>query len=132
MAFDALDTDAHAACLDQIWADHPDLDLVLVAFGVLGDQTHFDADPAEAVEAVRINYVGAVSVGLLAAGHLREQGHGTLVVLSSVAAERARRTTSSTAPPRRGSTRSPRAWPTAWSAPAPGSWSSGPGSSAPG
>jgi decaprenylphospho-beta-D-erythro-pentofuranosid-2-ulose 2-reductase len=35
--------------------------------------------------------VGAASVGLHAAGHLRRQGHGTLVVLSSVTGERARR-----------------------------------------
>jgi decaprenylphospho-beta-D-erythro-pentofuranosid-2-ulose 2-reductase len=36
------------------------------------------------------NYVGAVSSGLAVADHLRRQGHGTLVVLSSVAGERVR------------------------------------------
>src|SRR5207249_10181374 len=47
--------------------------------------------PKMAVESVMTNYVGAVSSGLAAAQCLREQGHGTIVVLSSVAGERARR-----------------------------------------
>jgi len=38
-----------------------------------------------------VNYTGAVSVGLHVARRLREQGHGHLVVLSSVAGDRARR-----------------------------------------
>ncbi len=48
--------------------------------------------PEQAVEAAEVNYVGAVSAGLIVADRFRRQGHGTLVVLSSVAAERARRT----------------------------------------
>jgi decaprenylphospho-beta-D-erythro-pentofuranosid-2-ulose 2-reductase len=89
--FDALDTAGHRGVLDGIF-DGGDIDLVLLAFGVLGDQSEFDADPELAVEAARINYVGAVSAGLIVADRFRRQGHGTLVVLSSVAGERARRT----------------------------------------
>ena len=37
-----------------------------------------------------MNYVGAVSSGLAVAAQLRRQGHGTLVVLSSVAGVRTR------------------------------------------
>jgi len=92
VAFDALDTASHAAVLGGVFESHPDIDLVLLAFGVLGEQSAFDADPESAVTAVRVNYVGAVSSGLVVADLLRTQGHGTLVVLSSVAAERARRT----------------------------------------
>ena len=88
--FDALATDDHRAVLDEVF-DRGDLDVVLLAFGVLGDQADFDAHPEAAVEAVRINYVGAVSAGLVVADRLRRQGHGTLVVLSSVAAERPRK-----------------------------------------
>ena len=44
-----------------------------------------------AVQLARTNYVGAVSVCLAVARRLREQGHGTLIVLSSVAGERVRR-----------------------------------------
>ncbi|MGH3670538.1 MAG: SDR family NAD(P)-dependent oxidoreductase, partial [Pseudonocardiaceae bacterium] len=40
----------------------------------------------------QVNYVGAVSVGVLVAQALQRQGHGALVALSSAAAERPRRT----------------------------------------
>jgi decaprenylphospho-beta-D-erythro-pentofuranosid-2-ulose 2-reductase len=90
VAFDADATDTHEAVVDRIWADHPDLDLVLVAFGQLGDQDQLDADPAAAARLAVTNYAGAVSSSLAAAKHLRAQGHGTLVVLSSVAGQRGR------------------------------------------
>jgi decaprenylphospho-beta-D-erythro-pentofuranosid-2-ulose 2-reductase len=54
----------------------------------------FEADAAGGEGAVRLartNYLGAVSVSLAVARQLRRQGHGTLVVLSSVAGERVRR-----------------------------------------
>jgi decaprenylphospho-beta-D-erythro-pentofuranosid-2-ulose 2-reductase len=88
--FDARETASHHKVIDDVFADG-DIDLVLLAFGVLGDQTEFDHDAEAAVEAVAVNYVGAVSCGLTVADRFRRQGHGTLVVLSSVAAERARK-----------------------------------------
>jgi FAD/FMN-containing dehydrogenase len=53
--------------------------------------TAAEDDPERAVTVACINYVGAVSAGLHVARHIRRQGHGTLVVLSSVAGERVRR-----------------------------------------
>ena len=90
VAFDALDPASHQAAIDGVFADHDDIDLVIVAFGVLGDQKTFDADPVAAAEAASANYVGAVSASLAVASHIRRQGHGTLLVLSSVAGIRAR------------------------------------------
>lgn len=89
-AFDASDPPSHQKVIDEVF-DRTEIDLVLMAFGVLGDQADFDLDPVAAAAAVTVNYVGAVSSGLACAARLRRQGHGTLVVLSSVAAERARR-----------------------------------------
>ena len=90
IAFDAREPANHTAVIDEAVALLGDLDLVLLAFGVLGDQEAFDADPASAADAVAVNLSGAVSSGLAAANRLRAQGHGTLVVLSSVAGERVR------------------------------------------
>lgn len=90
VAFDASAPDTHEAVIDQVWAEHPDLDLVLLAFGVLGSQDSFDDDPKAAADAAVTNYAGAVSSGLAVAKHLRAQGHGTLAVITSVAGERAR------------------------------------------
>lgn len=89
-AFDALDTASHDEVIAKVFAEHGDLDAVLLAFGVLGSQDAFDADPAAAAQAVTANYGGAVSAGLAVASQFRRQGHGTLIVLSSVAAERSR------------------------------------------
>jgi len=50
-----------------------------------------EADPSHAVEIATVNYTGAVSAGLHVARRLKNQGHGALVVLSSVAGDRARR-----------------------------------------
>jgi decaprenylphospho-beta-D-erythro-pentofuranosid-2-ulose 2-reductase len=91
VSFDALDTSSHTKVIDEVFDSHNDIDLVLIAFGVLGEQADFDADPELAVQNVKTNYVGAVSAGLAAATAIRRQGHGTIVVLSSIAAARARK-----------------------------------------
>jgi len=88
--FDAADIEGHAALLTKATALLGDIDLVVLAFGVLGSQATFDADPPAAAAAVHVNYTAAVSCGLHVANLFRHQGHGTLVVLSSVAGERAR------------------------------------------
>jgi decaprenylphospho-beta-D-erythro-pentofuranosid-2-ulose 2-reductase len=89
--FDAGDTASHEALVDDVFSRTGDIDLVLAAFGVLGDQADAEQHPAAAVEIARINYLGAVSVLTSVVERLRAQGHGTLVVLSSVAGEQARR-----------------------------------------
>jgi decaprenylphospho-beta-D-erythro-pentofuranosid-2-ulose 2-reductase len=91
VAFDATDYTAHDAFVAQMFERYGDFDVVLFAFGVLGDQAEAERDGRAAREIVESNFVGAVSVGVPVARHLREQGHGTLVVLSSVAGERARK-----------------------------------------
>ncbi|WP_340376701.1 decaprenylphospho-beta-D-erythro-pentofuranosid-2-ulose 2-reductase [Streptomyces sp. SS7] len=90
VAFDALDPGSHESVLGEVFAAGA-IDLVLLAFGVLGDQAHDERAPAAAVRVAQTNYTGAVSAGLVSAHALQTQGHGALVVLSSVAAERARR-----------------------------------------
>ncbi|MCH0563927.1 MULTISPECIES: decaprenylphospho-beta-D-erythro-pentofuranosid-2-ulose 2-reductase [unclassified Streptomyces] len=88
--FDALDPDSHETVLGKVFAEG-DIDLVLLAFGVLGDQAHDERDPSAAARVAQTNYTGAVAAGLVSAQALQAQGHGSLVVLSSVAGERARR-----------------------------------------
>ncbi|WP_255955618.1 decaprenylphospho-beta-D-erythro-pentofuranosid-2-ulose 2-reductase [Streptomyces odontomachi] len=97
VAFDALDCASHEEVLGKVFAeggtgsDAGDVDMVLLAFGVLGDQAHDENEPLSAVRVAQTNYTGAVSAGLVCAKALQAQGHGSLVVLSSVAGERARR-----------------------------------------
>ncbi|WP_369196076.1 decaprenylphospho-beta-D-erythro-pentofuranosid-2-ulose 2-reductase [Streptomyces djakartensis] len=90
VAFDALDPSAHEAVLEKVFAEG-DIDMVLLAFGLLGDQARDEREPEAAVRVAQTNYTGAVSAGLVCARSLQSQGHGSLVVMSSVAGERARR-----------------------------------------
>jgi decaprenylphospho-beta-D-erythro-pentofuranosid-2-ulose 2-reductase len=90
LPFDAADTASHQETIEKAFADG-DIDVTLVAFGLLGDQEKAWTDHATAVELAQVNYVGAVSVGVLLAKALQRQGHGALVALSSAAAERPRR-----------------------------------------
>ncbi|WP_449351814.1 decaprenylphospho-beta-D-erythro-pentofuranosid-2-ulose 2-reductase [Streptomyces shaanxiensis] len=91
VAFDALDPESHEAVLGKVFTEG-DVDMVLLAFGILGDQAHDEREPVAAVRVAQTNYTGAVSAGLVSGRALQAQGHGSLVVLSSVAGERARRT----------------------------------------
>jgi decaprenylphospho-beta-D-erythro-pentofuranosid-2-ulose 2-reductase len=91
LAFEATDVDHHDELVRDIVAEVGDLDLAIVAFGVLGHGQGVDTDPAAAARQVSVNYTGAVSLGLALAAQLRRQGHGTIVVLSSVAGERVRK-----------------------------------------
>lgn len=88
--FDATDPASHERVVAEVVERGGDIDVAVVAFGVLGRQAVLDRDPAAAAAVVQVNHVGGVSVGLAVAARLREQGHGRLVVLSSVAGERVR------------------------------------------
>ena len=91
VGFDGLDFASHDGFVRDVFAEHRDFDLVLLAFGVLGDQELAETDGAEARRIIESNFTGAVSVLVPLVGALRNQGHGTVVVLSSVAGERARK-----------------------------------------
>jgi len=91
LRFDAEDGAAHGAVVDAVFERLVEVDLALLAFGVLGDQERAPVDPELASRIVRTNFAGAVSLTIPLVRRLRAQGHGTLVALSSVAAERPRR-----------------------------------------
>lgn len=84
--FDADDLAAH----EELLRRHP-ADVVVVAFGILGDQARAEQEPAHALEIAHTDYVAHVSVLLHAATIMRERGSGTLIVFSSVAGARVRR-----------------------------------------
>ncbi|HXP18192.1 MAG TPA: SDR family NAD(P)-dependent oxidoreductase [Streptosporangiaceae bacterium] len=90
LAFDAMATDTHQALIDQIFDDGP-VDLVIAATGVLTAQEELDRDPVLAARMIEVNFTGHVTTLLAAAARMRAQRHGTIVVLSSVAAVRPRK-----------------------------------------
>jgi decaprenylphospho-beta-D-erythro-pentofuranosid-2-ulose 2-reductase len=91
VAFDATDTANHVAFADGVFDRFGDIDVVLVAAGVLGDQSVDEHNPVAAAEVIATNFGGLASAMLAVTDRLRRQGHGRLVVLSSVAGQRARK-----------------------------------------
>ena len=89
--FDADDLAAQRGVLDDIAARHGPLGVVVVAFGILGDQSRAEQDAEHARAIVHTDYVAHVTVLTHLAQILRAQGSGTLVVFSSVAGARVRR-----------------------------------------
>ena len=88
--YDAVALDSHQAVVDEAFASG-DVDLVIGAAGVLTPQETLDGDPVQAGRLIETNFTGHVTTLLAAAARLRAQGHGTIVVLSSIAAVRPRR-----------------------------------------
>lgn len=91
VAFDATDTATHEQFIADTFTSAGDIDLVLLTFGVLGDQRVAEHDAQATRTILETNFVGAASIAVPVAERLAAQGHGTFVVLSSVAGERARR-----------------------------------------
>ncbi|MPR00334.1 decaprenylphospho-beta-D-erythro-pentofuranosid-2-ulose 2-reductase [Modestobacter sp. I12A-02628] len=87
--FDADDPASPARMVAEAAAGG-DVDVAVVAFGQLGDQQQLAADPDAVAALARVNYVAPAVVGTVLAQHMRAQGHGVIVALSSVAGERPR------------------------------------------
>jgi decaprenylphospho-beta-D-erythro-pentofuranosid-2-ulose 2-reductase len=91
LEFDGSEIDDHPAVVELAFETLGDVDVVIDAFGYLGSNAESESDPVAAAKSTVANFGGHVSIGLLVAERLRTQGHGTLVVLSSVAAVRVRK-----------------------------------------
>ncbi len=90
LPFDAEALDSHADVVRKAFTGG-DIDVAVVAFGLLGDNEQAWTDVSYAARMAQVNYTAAVTVGVALAERMREQGHGSIVAFSSVAAERARR-----------------------------------------
>ncbi|MCV7422547.1 decaprenylphospho-beta-D-erythro-pentofuranosid-2-ulose 2-reductase [Mycobacterium yunnanensis] len=88
--FDGVKTDTHPAVIEAAWANG-DVDVAVVAFGLLGDAEELWQNQRKAVQIAGINYTAAVSVGVLLGEKMRAQGSGRIIAMSSAAGERVRR-----------------------------------------
>jgi decaprenylphospho-beta-D-erythro-pentofuranosid-2-ulose 2-reductase len=87
-----LDLSAPGALVDDLDRvfDRAEIDVALVAQGVLPNQDAVEQDPSGAAEVCGTNFTSAVVVGLQLARRMTEQGHGVIVAMSSIAAVRPR------------------------------------------
>jgi decaprenylphospho-beta-D-erythro-pentofuranosid-2-ulose 2-reductase len=87
---DARDHQSHPATIDQAFSGG-DIDIAVIAFGLLGDPEQAWRDPELALELAEVNYTAPVHFGVLLGQRMQAQAHGWIVALSSVAGERVRR-----------------------------------------
>ena len=66
------------------------LDVILLAYGVLGEQAELERDPAATADLLRTNFSSAAAWCLAAAAILEHERSGALLVIGSVAGDRGR------------------------------------------
>jgi decaprenylphospho-beta-D-erythro-pentofuranosid-2-ulose 2-reductase len=88
--FEATDTGSHPKMIEEAFAGG-DVDVAIVAFGLLGDAEELWQNQRKAVQIAEVNYTAAVSVGVLLGKKMRAQGFGQIIAMSTVAGERVRR-----------------------------------------
>jgi NAD(P)-dependent dehydrogenase (short-subunit alcohol dehydrogenase family) len=91
VAFDADDLSSHAAVLDQITNEHGSLGTVVLAFGILGDQSLAEVDAGHVAAILHTDFVAQAHLLTELALRMRAQKSGRIVVFSSVAGTRVRR-----------------------------------------
>jgi short-subunit dehydrogenase len=92
--FDVLDLnrfELHQAAIDAAIRTLDGLDIVLIAHGTLGNQEACERDFSLTLREIDTNLISVISLLTHLANRLESQKHGTIVVLTSVAGDRGRR-----------------------------------------
>ena len=90
-AFDVTAVSGHEAFAADCATRLGQIDVVLVAAGVLGDQEADAADPRRTAALLETNCTGPAAAMAAFAEVMKRQGHGRIVVMSSVAGVRVRK-----------------------------------------
>lgn len=90
-AWDALDAAAHRPLVERAAETLGGIDLVLCAVGSLGHGAGIGASGQTVADLIAANFSGPAAALTEVAHHLVRRGYGTIVVISSIAGVRARR-----------------------------------------
>jgi decaprenylphospho-beta-D-erythro-pentofuranosid-2-ulose 2-reductase len=89
--FDASDAVAMPHVVAEVAEAIGDIDVAIIAQGVLNEGADYYADPSLLVSVADVNFTATMTLLYALAGRMRAQGYGKIVLLSSVAGERVRR-----------------------------------------
>lgn len=87
---DLLEHDQHPEIIEAALDVMPELDVVLIAYGVLPDQDACQTSAELSIESMDVNFLSVVSLLTPLANRMEERGGGTIAVISSVAGDRGR------------------------------------------
>jgi len=88
---DLNDLDRHQQLIEAAIETLGSLDMVLIAHGTLGDQQLCQQSVAKTLEELTTNFTSVISLLTILANYFEQQKHGCIVVVSSVAGDRGRR-----------------------------------------
>ncbi|MEY2767566.1 MAG: hypothetical protein RI939_169 [Actinomycetota bacterium] len=89
--FDGADHAAMESVVDEVSAGGRDIDVAIIAHGVLAEGTDYYAAPARVAEVLSVNTVASAALLYAVAARMRSQGYGRIILLSSVAGVRVRK-----------------------------------------
>lgn len=89
-ALDLNHVDQHATIIEHLTKEFGDLDIVLIAHGVLPNQTACEADFSETAASLQTNFLSVVSLLTLFANYFESKKKGSIAVITSVAGDRGR------------------------------------------
>ena len=87
---DLTDHDRHAEIIAAAMDAMPELDIVLVAHGILPDQENCQQNVEDTLYSIDVNFLSVVALLTPLANQLEERAKGTVAVISSVAGDRGR------------------------------------------
>lgn len=89
--FDAADAASLADVVSTIVDEIGDIDIAVVAHGLLNEGLDYYSRPADLIPMADVNFTGTMVLMYALAARMKSQGYGKIVLLSSVAGERVRR-----------------------------------------
>lgn len=89
--FDATDLAQAGAQSDLAMSLVPSVDLVILATGTLGNQSSDEQDPSRVARIITTNFTGPAAALTAVVEKMKKQGNGSILVLSSVAGAKVRR-----------------------------------------
>lgn len=89
--FDGADAAAMAPLVDEVSSGGGDIDVALVAQGVLNEGVDYYSDPSAVASVMDVNATATMALLLALAARMKKQGYGRIVLLSSVAGLRVRK-----------------------------------------
>lgn len=89
--FDATDLGQIKAQAELAMSLVPTVDLAIFAVGILGDQTLAETDPSTVSKILTTNFTGPAACLTAVVEKMKKQGNGSILILSSVAGTKVRR-----------------------------------------
>jgi len=89
--YDAQSSATMCPIVDDICAEIGDLDIVVIAQGLLQENRDYYSDPMALVPVANVNFTSTMVLMYAVAAKMKKQGYGKIVLLSSVAGERVRK-----------------------------------------